>query len=95
MSWNGVGARALAGVLAGGLVLGVLTPMSASAASASEFDAGNIISDAVFYDGDGLSVDEIQERLDDEGAACTGTSSVDCLKSIRVKIGRASCRERV
>jgi len=90
MSWNGVGARALAGVLAGGLVLGVLTPMSASAASASEFDAGNIISDAVFYDGDGLSVDEIQERLDDEGAACTGTSSVDCLKSIRVTISASS-----
>ena len=90
MSWTGVGARALAGLVAGGLVVSVLTPLAASAASAAEFDPGNIITDSVFYDGDGLSVAEIQDVLDDEGASCTSTSSADCLKSIRVTISASS-----
>ncbi|WP_240945160.1 hemagglutinin [Bifidobacterium moraviense] len=43
-----------------------------------DFDPGNIISDAQFFDEDAMSVDEVQDFLDDKGSACFGDQ---CLRS--------------
>ena len=44
-----------------------------------DFDPGNIISDAQFFDADAMSVGEVQTFLDDKGAACSGDR---CLKAM-------------
>lgn len=50
----------------------VATPAPpAQAATASDFDPGNIISDALFYDGKAMSGQEVQNFLNSKVAACT------------------------
>lgn len=51
----------------------------ASAAVASDFNAGSIISDALFFDGGAMSAADVQSFLDIKGASCTAGSL--CLKN--------------
>lgn len=68
---------ALAALVAGVVVTTTGTP-PASAASASDFDPGNIISDAAFYDGGAMTATQIQQFLNAKVSACT--SGYTCLK---------------
>lgn len=68
------------------MVLSPLTAPPAVAADAAQFDPGEIISDAIFYDGSGTSMEQIQDILDSEGSSCRATSTLDCLKDVRVTI---------
>lgn len=54
---------------------------SAEAATAADFNAGMIISDALFYDGESMSAASIQEFLNGQVAQCT--SGYTCLKGYR------------
>ena len=56
-------------------------PLVAHAADGAQFDAGNIISDAIFFDGQGFSATEIQTFLNSKVAACR--SGYTCLKDYR------------
>lgn len=47
------------------------SPLAAEAADLSQFDAGNIISDAKFYDGNALSESEVQAFLNGKVSTCT------------------------
>lgn len=73
----------LAAVGALAVVAGVLIPFapthSAHAATASDWDPGYIIDDAVFYDSSAMSATEIQTFLDSRVAACAPGAT--CLKS--------------
>lgn len=61
---------------------GVATqPLSAQAADGAQFDAGNIISDAIFFDGQGLSTGDVQSFLDGKVAVCR--SGYTCLRNYR------------
>lgn len=61
---------------------GVATqPLSAQAADGAQFDAGNIISDAIFFDGQGLSTGDVQSFLDSKVAVCR--SGYTCLRNYR------------
>jgi Carbohydrate binding domain len=63
------------------------TPQTAQAAAdPASFDAGNLISDAVFYDGNGTSVATIQSLLNSKGAGCHAAGTLPCLKDIKVAI---------
>ncbi len=64
-------ALALAGTL--GIVAAPVVAPAASAADASQWDPGNIISDAVFYDGGAMSADAIQAFLQSIVAVCRST----------------------
>ncbi|MEO7016742.1 MAG: hypothetical protein ABI130_12800 [Leifsonia sp.] len=69
--------------LVGGL-LGVFTissSESASAAVASDFDAGNIITDALFFNGTAMSADDVQATLSAKVPSCR--SGYTCLKDYR------------
>ncbi len=90
-------ARASRAAIAIGLSVLVVSPMLLAldptpsvAADAGSFDAGNIISDAVFYDGHGLSTSEIQKLLNERGSACKPAGGLACLKDIRVDISASS-----
>lgn len=61
---------------------GLASPSStppAEAAFASDFDAGHLISDAVFYDGGAMTADQIQSLLNTKGASCKA-GEMPCLK---------------
>lgn len=60
---------------------GVPTP-TASAAEASQFNPAQIVSDAVFYDSDSMSVADVQSFLNQRGANCVAGEQ-PCLKDIR------------
>ena len=45
------------------------------------FDAGNIISDAVFYNTHAMTVDQVRTFINTQGAACTGAW---CLRTLRI-----------
>jgi hypothetical protein len=62
-------------VIAGGLVLGVAAA-PAEALSGSEFNAGNIISDAAFYDANAMSEAQIQSFLAAQVGSC---ANANCL----------------
>ena len=49
-----------------------------------DFDPGNIISDAQFFDANAMSVDDVQAFLNDRGAKCSGDQ---CLKSKTFDVG--------
>jgi hypothetical protein len=75
-------AVAIVSLVAG--LLGVFTVTSeepAAAADASQFDAGNIISDALFFDGTAMSASEVQSTLAGKVSACR--SGYTCLKDYR------------
>ncbi len=74
----------LAATIAG--VVGGVVPAPADAAVASQFEPGNLISDAVFYDGRGISEAAIQSLLDEKGAGCRPNGDLACLKDVRVSI---------
>lgn len=80
------------------LALGLLTPMSpldpwtaepAAAANAADFDPGNIISDAVFFDSGVMSVSQVQQFLAIKGASCAAGEQ-PCLKDYRSVTGARS-----
>jgi hypothetical protein len=50
------------------------------AADLSAFRAGNIISNAVFFDSTAMSVGQIQSFLNGQGASCRATKGAPCLK---------------
>ncbi len=82
-------AAAVAAVLGVLAVLGlttvqVATAPAASAADLSGFRPGNIIADAVFYDGASMSAADLQAFLAEKGARCTtGPDGTACLKDYR------------
>ena len=56
-------------------------PASPAATAGSGFDAGNIISDAVFYNTGAMTAEQIRQFVLTQGEACTGAY---CLKNLRV-----------
>ena len=60
------------------------SPALAPAADLSGFQAGNIVTDAVFYDSASMTAAEIQRFLNGRGADCrTATDGTKCLKDYR------------
>ncbi|MBB3678233.1 hypothetical protein [Modestobacter versicolor] len=54
------------------------------AADTGQFTPGNIISDAVFFDGDGMSVDDVRAFIELKGMNCkAGADGTPCLKDFR------------
>jgi len=79
-------------VIAGiAVVLGIaVTPApSATAATASNFNAGDIISDSLFYDASAMTSAQIQAFLDKKIGTC---SSNDCINILRTNISSRSAR---
>ncbi|NKY09927.1 hypothetical protein [Cellulomonas hominis] len=72
------------------LVCAVLAPVAsappARAASAADFDPGNIISDQVFFDSTAMSVGQVQQFLTLKGASCV-PGEQPCLKDYRAAAG--------
>ena len=79
--WRSLAAAALAVALLAPQLTFYQPPVSAQAAAAS-FNAGNIISDAVFYDSNAMSLGQVQAFLNAKVPTCR--SGYTCLK-----IGRA------
>lgn len=68
--------------LAAGLVLTLLNP--GTPAKADGFEAGNIVSDAVFYDSSSMTASQIDAFLQEKGSACVrGGDGTPCLKDYR------------
>jgi hypothetical protein len=68
--------------LIGGLVGAISGPTpAAQAADASQFDAGDIISDALFFDGSAMTTSQVQSFLNDKVSSCR--SGYTCLKDYR------------
>ncbi|MGV8857722.1 FG-GAP repeat domain-containing protein [Rhodoglobus sp.] len=63
-------AAALAGFALAGTLIVAPSPAPASAVTGSEFSAGNIISDALFYDGQAMTKNEIQAFLNSKIGTC-------------------------
>jgi hypothetical protein len=64
---------------------GPASPQLRTAADASTFRAGNIISDAVFYDSQAMTASQIQTFLDDKGSSCRQASGyLPCLKDYQI-----------
>lgn len=76
-------ARSLVVTLMACLLVSVPGAGTASAADLSRFDAGMIISDAVFYDASTMSTSQVQTFLDSKGASCNPPTGYTCLKSFR------------
>lgn len=70
----------------------IVAPQSASAADLANFDPGNIISDAVFYDTATMNAASVQAFLSWAGASCnSGSDGSPCLKSYtETTTGRAA-----
>ncbi len=84
---------AVASVLVGLQVSGPTASQEpASALSGSSFQAGNIISDANFYDGTAMTADQVQAFLDSQVSSCTNSN---CLRNGRFSMnsrgGDAMC----
>jgi hypothetical protein len=62
-------------------------PVPAQAANMAAFQAGNIISDAQFYDSGSMSAASIQSFLNQKGASCVAGSGRVCLKNYRETTG--------
>ena len=58
-------------------------PIPALAADGSQFRAGNIISDATFYDSSALNPDQVQAFLAGKEGGCTAANGQPCLKDFR------------
>jgi hypothetical protein len=79
-----------AALVAAPLLVAVSAP-AASAADARQFPAGNIISDALFFDGGSMDAGQIQTFLDQRGAQCTAApDGTPCLKDYRQDTGTRS-----
>lgn len=78
-----VGGLAVAALL-GGILTGFAQPAPAQAASASAFDPGRIIDDALFFNGSTLSETAIQTFLQSRVPTCAATSgNPGCIKDYR------------
>jgi uncharacterized protein with LGFP repeats len=78
--------RAVIAALASFILLltgSVVLAAPASAVSATDFNPGFIISDAVFYDSGAMGEGQIQAFIDSKGARCTPAAGNTCLKSYR------------
>ncbi|MEP7191484.1 MAG: hypothetical protein ABI903_01315, partial [Actinomycetota bacterium] len=67
-------------------VLAVALPAAQTPVQAADlraFEAGNIISDALFYDAGTMSATAIQSFLTQKGSSCAATTGRTCLKSFR------------
>src|SRR5450631_551819 len=67
-------------------VLAVALPAARTPAQAADlgaFEAGNIISDALFYDSGTMSAAGVQSFLTQKGSACAATAGRTCLKNFR------------
>ncbi|MCZ2822335.1 hypothetical protein O2V63_18500 [Modestobacter sp. VKM Ac-2977] len=78
----------LAVAVLAGLVLAGDTPSPpvglSPAADAGQFAPGNIISDAVFFDGNAMSADDVRRFIELKGMNCkTGADGTPCLKAYR------------
>jgi hypothetical protein len=62
-------------------------PVPAQAANAAAFQAGNIISDAQFYDSGSMSAASIQSFLNQKGISCVAGWGRVCLKNYRETTG--------
>jgi uncharacterized protein with LGFP repeats len=71
----------LAAVAAGTSGVPAASPALALAADTSQFQAGDIISDSLFYDGAAMSAADVQAFLDSKGASCVpGPDGSPCLR---------------
>ena len=70
------------------LVAGVVSfvPSERADAATEPFDAGHLISDALMFDGDSMSVTEIQAFLVSKVKTCSTTAQAPCLKSYRANV---------
>lgn len=72
-----------------------LTAPVANAADLTRFDPGNIVSDAVMYDGNDLSAAAAQSVLDTRGSRCVASSAgVPCLKDFRMATTNKAADDR-
>ncbi|MCU1469700.1 MAG: hypothetical protein JWQ39_849 [Glaciihabitans sp.] len=74
--------RVVAGIAALALVVVtfVAGAQAADAADVSSFNAGNLITDTVFYDGGGTQEQTIAALLNSKGAGCHAAGGLPCLK---------------
>jgi hypothetical protein len=83
--------RALAAAIAGFALAGTLvvapSPAPATAITGSDFNAGNIISDALFYDGQAMTLGEIQSFLNSKIGSC---SNGKCLNVLTTSVSSRS-----
>jgi hypothetical protein len=84
LSLVGAALVAVAGVLAG-TTAPFTGPGLEPAADTSQFDPGNIISDAMFFDGGSMSAAEIDAFIAVKGSSCNGSGpdGTPCLKDFR------------
>ncbi|RFA08433.1 hypothetical protein B7R54_03740 [Subtercola boreus] len=73
-------ALAVALIVTGLGVVGASTAPAANALSGSSFDAGNIISDATFFNSSSIGQGAVQSFLTSHGSSCRGTAALPCLK---------------
>ncbi|UZJ24548.1 hypothetical protein RHODO2019_15695 [Rhodococcus antarcticus] len=75
-------AALLSAVTAGGVVVvvGLTTAPAATALTGSQWNAGSIISDSVFYDFGTMNADQVQGFLNDKGSGCRAANGLACLK---------------
>ena len=66
-------------IVAAGTLFAAPLPERAEAAIPSQFTPGNIISDAVFYNSEAMSVEQVQSFLNSQVKTCA--SGYTCLKS--------------
>jgi len=75
----------LATVLAATLVVALPSAPASAAAKGSDFDAGNIITDEVFFDGRALSASQVQAFLKQKVPTCLAKAgNPDCLRNYRM-----------
>ena len=79
-------------VVAAGLLTGVSSlaqpapaqaAESAATADAKNFNAGNIVSDATFYNAAAMTPDAVQSFLNSRVVTCKGSNGQNCLKDYR------------
>lgn len=77
--------RAVAAACAGIAVLAATlsAPQQSQALSGSDFDPGQIISDAVFFNAQSMTPDQIQAFLVAKESGCTAANGMPCLKDYR------------
>ena len=73
-----LGVSLILALLAGGLSVVTGPAPAANAADGSAFEAGNIISDALFFDGAAMSASQVQSFLNSQVSSCS--SGFTCLK---------------
>jgi hypothetical protein len=98
--------RMLARVMAAALLAGLLTVVlpqtepfaqPAGALNGADFDAGNIISDSVFFNANSMSESQVQGFLNSMVPNCLGSNGWPCLKDLitattsRAAVGGAHC----